>query len=950
MKKLFTLLTLLVLCVTGVWAEDETIFSASPLQSLDATFNVAASSTQEITSSYATISGGKITASNTDTKAYDFIAKSSNYWAFLIAGSKAGLKVELNKAIAEGDIISAEVLTNGSGTSNDRGIYVCTNTSRPGSDPNCTLIGHSDTGKEFASASYKVKSTDDICGKKTIYIWRKTGNSTYFKNFVITHPIDNRTAVIFSFPSDSYNANLGESFSAPTLTVAPAAASSEVAYTSSNTDVATVNPSTGAIALVAAGKTTITAAISESATYKDASASYELTVVDPNAINVSTTWTMADGAESVGVPGADETVMKTDWSLGNNMFIDDTPTYAYPTTSSVPNEDRVTLTRFIPSKKVSNKTDGHYVEWYMKPWKGLIFTPTNVSLVGYKCGTGSGNITVVLVDGSGKEIELKSGQALTRDNQAASNADATYSYDVTGAAASANAVKLRVYIYNIDAGNKKQAAIGNVVITGTASGTAEELASYTVTTSMNINGAGTVSPLLGEKTVYETNDIKLTATANTGYKFVNWTIDGNTQAANPYTISNVNENHTAVANFKQLKSVTFAAGDGVGEVPATAYADEGDTYTVPKSYYLAKSGYTLVGWNNGTSTYKAGDTFTMPAENVTLTAVFEENTEALSFSLASTTVTWDFQQKTIGEFTSATSGTFVAQATVNEKTIDVPMTFDKQIPNASWTDWANLGNKPTLTIPAVKGMQITLLTHTSPSTTTIAGATNYDVTGENAPYTVKYTYTGSAETVDIALTDGSYIRSVKVTYPKTHTYVDVTDAGYRTFASSSALDFTKAIEGLKAYKATVDGKTVKFETIDCAVPASTGMLLKAAEGRYYIPLASGTPDAIVTALVGVTDETPMTEPIFVLMDGAQGVGFYKTGANFTVGHNTAYLPANVVTGARMFIGFDEEGEATGIEAIERNQMKDSFYNLNGQRVAAPQKGLYIVNGKKVVLK
>ena len=84
--------------------------------------------------------------------------------------------------------------------------------------------------------------------------------------------------VTLSFPEDTYTATLGQTFTAPTLSVTPAAAASEVVYSSSNTGVATVDASTGAVTLVSSGTTTITAEISNSETYKNASAFYNLTV------------------------------------------------------------------------------------------------------------------------------------------------------------------------------------------------------------------------------------------------------------------------------------------------------------------------------------------------------------------------------------------------------------------------------------------------------------------------------------------------------------------------------------------------------------------------------------------------------------------------------------------------------------------------------------------------
>ena len=89
---------------------------------------------------------------------------------------------------------------------------------------------------------------------------------------------------------------------------------------------------------------------------------------------------------------------------------------------------------------------------------------------------------------------------------------------------------------------------------------------------------------------------------------------------------------------------------------------------------------------------------------------------------------------------------------------------------------------------------------------------------------------------------------------------------------------------------------------------------------------------------------------YVLYNGASGVGFYKwTGSALASGK--VYLPASAVAGARSFIGFDNG--ATGItnsNSEAKTLFNGDFYNIAGQRVAQPTKGLYIVNGKKVVIK
>jgi hypothetical protein len=187
------------------------------------------------------------------------------------------------------------------------------------------------------------------------------------------------------------------------------------------------------------------------------------------------------------------------------------------------------------------------------------------------------------------------------------------------------------------------------------------------------------------------------------------------------------------------------------------------------------------------------------------------------------------------------------------------------------------------------------------------------------------------------------------------TKVTIGDAGYRTFTSSSPLNFTTPVEGLTAYKATVatveDKKVVTFTKVETTVPAGEGLLLKGVAGEYTINVASEMPDAIENALIGTLIEKKEAAGIFVLMNGKDGVGFYKTtnDEGFTVGANTAYLPASVAEG-RAFIGFADEPEATGINEVKTMKASNDIYNLKGQRVEKAKKGLYIIGGKKVVMK
>jgi hypothetical protein len=62
----------------------------------------------------------------------------------------------------------------------------------------------------------------------------------------------------------------------------------------------------------------------------------------------------------------------------------------------------------------------------------------------------------------------------------------------------------------------------------------------------------------------------------------------------------------------------------------------------------------------------------------------------------------------------------------------------------------------------------------------------------------------------------------------------------------------------------------------------------------------------------------------------------------------AYLQTDVSQARTLQVVFDE---STGIEAIESvNPADNNAYNLNGQRIAQPSKGLYIINGKKIIMR
>lgn len=159
--------------------------------------------------------------------------------------------------------------------------------------------------------------------------WRTytTKTSTNIKGqnlcfFVKAGTPDTRTAQNLSFPQASYEAELGKGFTAPALS----GAQTEVTYSSSNTGVATVNATTGAVTLVAAGKTTITANAEADETYKAGKASYELTVSSTSTA-ITTIDDLFAAATKAGSTATKVKVVFNNWVIsgvkGSNAYATD---------------------------------------------------------------------------------------------------------------------------------------------------------------------------------------------------------------------------------------------------------------------------------------------------------------------------------------------------------------------------------------------------------------------------------------------------------------------------------------------------------------------------------------------------------------------------------------------------------------------------------------------------
>ena len=175
--------------------------------------------------------------------------------------------------------------------------------------------------------------------------------------------------------------------------------------------------------------------------------------------------------------------------------------------------------------------------------------------------------------------------------------------------------------------------------------------------------------------------------------------------------------------------------------------------------------------------------------------------------------------------------------------------------------------------------------------------------------------------------------------------ISIGTAGWRTIVPAASASLP---DGLKAYIVTgdvADGKATLTEV--ASIKAGEAYVLNGDAGDYTLTVIDSPAEPTGNKLRVSTELDG--NGAYVLANRSHGVGFYLWNGG-SLGAGRVILPADAVTSAREFIAFDNE--TTGIKNLTPalSQGEGAWYDLQGRRVAQPAKGLYIVNGKKVVLK
>ena len=219
----------------------------------------------------------------------------------------------------------------------------------------------------------------------------------------------------------------------------------------------------------------------------------------------------------------------------------------------------------------------------------------------------------------------------------------------------------------------------------------------------------------------------------------------------------------------------------------------------------------------------------------------------------------------------------------------------------------------------------------------------------------------------LAITTGGYWANHVTHYNTSGTWEFWTQKNNRTYSCDKALDFSD-VDGLEAYAITAFNPSTATLTLTkvTKAPANTGLYLVNTNEKfsYKIPVIASA-DAIEGNLLHASSGTDDLEPTdgsnTNLIFGGTGAdrGFHTLSAAGIMGANKAYLQIptddyNTAMSASAPLRFVfEDEDATGIVEVKTvENTDDAWYTLNGVKLNGQptEKGIYINNGKKVIIK
>ena len=447
--------------------------------------------------------------------------------------------------------------------------------------------------------------------------------------------------------------------------------------------------------------------------------------------------------------------------------------------------------------------------------------------------------------------------------------------------------------------------------------------------------------------------------------------------------------NTDVATVNATTGEVTLVGEGVAVIRATADATE--------NFNAGNASYTItVSLKSVTITFDEAEIEMTVGEDVAINGITcdADYTGTITYTSSGAGLTVD---PSTGKLTAVATGTYKITATASQKgkykettaTYDVTVNFaiadgvfdftqegvnygsgysesSVKVQSATWTAvnvemttagrnaWGASSKQLDLRLYAKSGSDAAgSITFEVPAGKTITkivftGSSLGNVSASVGSYSAG-TWTGDAESVVFTASNTVNITSAIVTYDDP--IATIGSAGYATYVAPIHVEVPAAIH---AYKVTAASTTATLEEV-ASIEAGQAVILQGAADSYNMTgidekdVIDDFSDNLLLASDGKVEGDGST--IYVLANGDEGIGFYLLVDGSKLPTGKAYL--NTAGGeAKSFIGFNFEGKSNAIEnvSLAEELSNGRIFNLAGQQLKSLQKGINIVNGKKIFVK
>ena len=538
---------------------------------------------------------------------------------------------------------------------------------------------------------------------------------------------------------------------------------------------------------------------------------------------------------------------------------------------------------------------------------------THTFCIGYNSSTWSSTMTYNTADRT----------ITTLSSTISINGTTTGSFNILPAFTGLDSKVITLIIYDTAAG-------GGTITSVSSSLTYTTETVYTATFTAN---EGAIIPTV---TIYSNSELtspvtngSLTNGTTYYYKAV---LAGYEDKTGSFTVSGANPTVSFTMTAKtQVTSITYKYYNG-GTLLDTKTVEDLTGLYVGESYTTTWQKY----WANGGNLYIMSESNTRGG--ITLQAT-NEITVNYTLSASGTYYFYEFD----GTYTTRADAESNGSARTGGGTVTIPT-------DGIFIITANCYGSAANRTATVKQGETTLVASTTISI--YAGGTNL----VSAP-----TALNADDVITISTSDGGSALDYVILQKNPTVSGTITAAGWSTFASSYPLDLSTISGGTAYYASVASGSTVTLASTTATVPAGEGIMVKGTAGETFtIDVATSGTAISGNLLKGQTTTGDVAASVtgtnhyvfgFSKTD-ASTYGFYNLTAATEVAAGKAYLETAEALTAGARIGVVIEDEATGIGAtlINNEMVSSGVFDLQGRRVTQPRKGLYILNGRMVVVK